>query len=52
MKRRSFLQTACTSAIAAMAGSRITNLAFAADSAARPDHLLVVLFLELTIEQL
>jgi len=45
MKRRSFLQTACTSAIAAMAGSRITNLAFAADSAARPDHLLVVLFL-------
>jgi len=45
MKRRSFLQTACTSAIAAMAGSRITNLAFAADSSAWPDHLLVVLFL-------
>ncbi len=45
MKRRSFLQTASTSALAALAGSRITNLAFAADSAARPDHLLVVLFL-------
>lgn len=28
-----------------MAGSRITNVAFAADSAARPDHLLIVLFL-------
>jgi len=41
MNRRHFL---CSS-LAAVTGSRITNLAFAADSAARPENLLVVVFL-------
>jgi len=45
MKRRTFLHTACSTAVAAMAGSRITHLSFAADAAAPRDHLLVVLFL-------
>jgi len=45
MKRRTFLYTAACSSLAAVMGSRITNLAFAADSAARPDNLLVLVFL-------
>jgi uncharacterized protein (DUF1501 family) len=44
MNRRNFIHV-CSGTLAALAGSRISNLAFAADSAARPDHLLVVLFL-------
>jgi len=44
MKRRHFFQT-CSGSLAAMAGSRITNLAYAADAASAPDNLLVVLFL-------
>jgi uncharacterized protein (DUF1501 family) len=44
MKRRQFFQT-CSGSLAALAGSRITNLAFAADSAAKAENLLVVLFL-------
>jgi uncharacterized protein (DUF1501 family) len=45
MKRRTFFKTACVSTIAAMAGSRITHLAFAGDSVAKPAGLLVVVFL-------
>ena len=44
MKRRQFLKI-CSGSLVAFAGSRIGHLSFAADSAARPDHLLVVLFL-------
>ena len=45
MKRRTFLHTACSAAVAAMAGARLTNLAFSATPSAGGDHLLVVLFL-------
>lgn len=45
MNRRSFLRTSCSCAVAAMAGSRITNLAFAAEEGTKPKGLLVVLFL-------
>jgi uncharacterized protein (DUF1501 family) len=44
MKRRQFLKI-CSGSLVVFAGSRIGHLSFAADSAARPDHLLVVLFL-------
>lgn len=44
MKRRQFFQT-CSGSLASIAGSRITNLAYATDVASAPDNLLVVLFL-------
>src|SRR5829696_3272605 len=49
LSRRNFLAAGCSAAIAAMAGSRIANLSFAADTPAAPagaaGDILVVVFL-------